>query len=392
MQLRVSLAAATIISSLALNAEDYVSVQYLQYDETENRTSISAPSIMINKDFGTDYTLNASFVVDVVSGASETYYDKSYDTTSGATPDAKSGASAFSRNIGVKADDIKYGNVEYDEKRVAAALLFTSRFENRDELTVGLGRSNESDFYSTEASAEYMHWLGSSKNQSLSFGLSYQANEILTYCREFDIDGCSGASVKEEATAINTQLSYFTNLNSTSYTKLSLFYSNDDGYLTNPYLNVVRNFAEGGTADLVGENRPDSKVAYGVALKYANALTDNISLHLGYRYYTDDWEIDSHTVDTDIFYELGSSWIFKVGLRTYTQSEASFYNPDKDYFTNELYASSDQRLSDFNALTYKTSVDYKIYKDLGVNFGANYYEQSTDLSALYFVTGFTYNF
>ena len=378
MQLRLSLATVALLATASIQAEDFVSVQFLQYDESENRTSISAPSIMVNKDFGTDYTLNVSLVADAVSGASRNYYDSS------------SGASAYSRGT-TNSDDVKYDNVEYDDNRVAASVLLTSRFENRDELTVGISRSNESDFYSTEASAEYMHWLGSSKNQSLSFGLSYQANEVLNKYPNNDsnYDTSSGASEAYDATAINAQLSYFQNIDSKSYAKASLFFSNDDGYLTNPYLNVVKN-DNGTSADVVMENRPDTKVAYGVALKYANALSDAFSLHLGYRFYSDDWGISSHTVDTDLFYELGTDWIFKLGLRAYIQTEADFYSEDS--FTNEEFASSDLRLSDFNSLTYKTSVDYKIDEDWSVNFGASLYEQSTDLSASYFVTGFTYKF
>jgi len=382
MQLKLSLATVALLATVSVVAEDFVSVQYLQYDESENRTTVLAPSIMINKDFGTDYTLNVSLVADAVSGASRNYYiDSSSDSTSG--------ASALARAEDVDFKNIRYGNTEYSDERISGSALLTTRFDNRDELTVGISRSNESDFYSSEISAEYMYWLGSSKNQSVSFGASYQANEVLKRCS--DIDGCSGASEAYDINAINAQLSYFQNINSDSYAKVSLFFSNDDGYLTNPYLNVVRNY-NGTTADVVNENRPDTKVAYGVALKYANALTDNISLHLGYRYYIDDWGINSHTVDSDLFYELGEDWIFKLGLRSYTQSEADFYSGDYDYFTDEIYASSDQRLGELDSLTYKVSIDYAINKDLGINFGANFYEQSTGLDATYFVTGFTYKF
>ena len=390
--IKLSFIAVTLISTMVLNAEDYVSVQYLQYNENEDRTNISAPSIMVNKDFGTDYTLNASFVVDVVSGASKNYYDKGYDGTSSASYDASSGASAFARGIGVDANDVQYGNVQYEDNRVAISALLTKRFENRDALTVGLSQSNEDDFYSTEVSAEYMHWLDSSKNQSISFGLSYQMNKILKYCENVGADGCSGASQSLDASAINTQLSFSQNIDSKSHAEVALFLSNDDGYLDNPYLNVVRNYKSNGTADVVGEHRPDSKTAYGMALKYANALTENTTLHLGYRYYSDDWGILSHRFDTDIFYEVGDDWILKFGLRAYLQSEADFFSGYKDYFTDEVYASSDQRLSGFNALTYNASVDYKIDEDLRVNFGTQYYDQSTGLSATYFITGFTYSF
>jgi len=384
MQLRISLAAATLLSSMAIQAEDYVSVQYLQYNESNNRTAVSAPSIMLNKDFGTDYTLNVNVVADAVSGASETFYD------------ASSGASAYSRGIGVNASDVEYGNVEYDDTRVAGGATLITRFDNRDELTVGLNYSSESDFYSAEGSLEYMHWLTSSKNNSLSLGLSYQSNEVLVKCNPdsatSSCDAGSGASEAMTNDAINVQASYFQNINSESYAKVSLFYIGDSGYLTNPYSNVVRNYVDGGTADVVGENRPDSRAAYGLSLKYANAITSNLSAHIGYRYYTDDWDIDSHTIDTDFYYEPSSDWLIKLGLRYYMQSEANFYSAEKDYFTNEEFASSDIRLGKFNAITYKTDVEYKISDDFSANFGVNYYDQSEGLDATYLMTGVTYRF
>ena len=385
MQLRISLAAATLLSSMAIQAEDYVTIQHLQYNESNNRTAVSAPSIMVNKDFGTDYTLNVNVVADAVSGASETFYD------------ASSGASAYSRGIGVNASDVTYGNVEYDDTRVAGGASLITRFDNRDELTVGLNYSSESDFYSAEGSLEYMHWLTSSKNNSLSLGLSYQSNEVLVHCdpssATSSCDAGSGASEAMTNDAINAQVSYFQNINSESYAKASLFYIGDSGYLTNPYSNIVRNYNAGAnTADIVGENRPDSRTAYGLSLKYANAITDNLSAHIGYRYYTDDWGIDSHTIDTDFYYEPSSDWLIKLGLRYYMQSEADFYSAKKDYFTNEEFASSDMRVGKFNAITYKTDVEYKISDDWSANFGVNYYDQSEGLDATYLITGLTYKF
>jgi len=380
MQLRLSLVTVALLSSMASQADDYVSVQFLQYDENLNRTSVSAPSIEINKDLGTDYTLNASFVADAVSGASQNYYDST------------SGASAYSRGSN---SDVKYDNVEYSDNRLAGGLSLTTRFANRDELTVGGNYSTESDFYSAEVSAEYMHWLNSSKNSSVSFGLSYQSNEILIRdCKEnSDCDTSSGASEKMTADVLNVQASYFQNIDQESSAKVSLFYITDSGYLGNPYLNVVRNYdTVTAKADIVAEKRPDTKSAYGVSLKYANALSSELAWHVNYRYYSDDWEISSHTLNNTLYYELGKDWLFTLGLRAYMQSEASFYNQSKDYFTNEVYASSDFRLSDFTALTYKTAVEYKVNDKTSINFGANYYDQSTGLKATYFITGFTYHF
>lgn len=380
MQLRLSLPAIALIVAANAQAEDYVTFQYLQYQENDNRVSVSAPSIMINKDFGTDYTINASFVADAVSGASPTYFD------------AGSGASAYSRGENVSANRVKYGNVSFEEQRAAGSATLTKRFANRDELTIGGDISSEHDFDSVSGSAEYMHWLTPAKNQSLSLGLSFQSNEIVARCvGEVNCDASSGASQEMSATAVNAQMSFLQNINRNSYVKASLFYIMDDGYLTDPYLNVVRN-NDGVTADVVGENRPDKRRAYGAALHYANALSNAVTLQLDYRYYQDDWKISSHTLDGDIYYDLNPQWRFNLGLRGYVQSAASFYNGSADYFTNERYASSDFRLSDFNAINYKADVRYAFTKAFSVNLGANYYDQSTGLKATYLMTGFRYNF
>ncbi len=380
MQLRLSWCAATLLVATAMQAEDYVSVQVLQYNENDNRVSVTAPSIMINKDFGTDYTLNASFVADAVSGASPTYYD------------ASSGASAYARNKNVNVSDIKYDNITFSEKRIAGGALFTSRFANRDELRVGANGSSEDDFDSGSGSLEYMHWLDSSKNSAITLGGSYQYNEITARCVDrVGCDASSGASEVKTSTAINVQLGVSHNINPQSYVDIAAFYIADDGYLTDSYLNVVRN-NDGITADVVGEKRPDTRSAYGGILKYVNAITDRTTLHLSYRYYWDDWSIRSHTVDSDLYYELGSDWTFKLGLRNYRQSAADFYNSSDNFFSNELYASSDYRLSDFSAWTYKSNVDYKVTKEFSMNLSANYYDQTTGLKATYFMTGFRYNF
>lgn len=375
---------------MALEADDYVSIEYLQYNENENRSAISAPSITINKDFGTDYTLNAGLVVDMVSGASQSYYDSSYDGTSSASHDASSGASAFSRGLNVKNSNIKYGNIAYSEKRVSWNALLTTRFQNRDTLSMGASRSEEHDFYSSEASAEYMHWLSSSKNSALSFGLSYQSNKILQRCS--DVDGCSGASENRSADAINAQVGFSQTIDMRSTIKLGLFFAKDSGYLDNPYLNIIRNYQANGTSDIVGEHRPDSRSAYGTTLEYVNALSDKTTLHFNYRYYKDDWEVNSNTADTDIYYEFDDKLLLKIGFRYYQQHRAYFYNSSPKYFTDEVYASSDTRLSNFQSQTYKSALKYKLNDTLSINFGANLYMQSTNLNALYFLTGLKYNF
>ncbi len=359
------------MASNALYAENYVSVEFLQYDENNDRVSVSAPSLSASYDIGTDYNIKASFVHDAVSGATPAWQS---DTTSGASQRDNSG-------------DYVYENQEFDEERNAGSIMLTTRFDNRDELYTGIDVSRESDFDSKSLSAEYMHYTDKSHNQSINIGASFAYNEILAY----DYDTGSGASNKETATSINLQGGISQVLSDHASAKAEAFAIVDDGYLTNPHATVVRNYR---TAEqmLVTENRPDKRTAYGLNLKYITLLGEDISYQANYRFYTDDWDINSHTLDNDLLYAMNDDWTFGLGLRYYTQSEASFYNASKDFFTDETYASSDERLSDFDALTYKASVDYKINDDMSYNLGAEFYSQSTGLDATMITTGFKYSF
>lgn len=388
LKTKLSLVTCTLLAASTLMAEDYVSIQYVQYDENEDRASISSPSIEISKDFGVDYNLKLGFTADSVSGASPTWYDST------------SGASAYSRGTGIHKDDVVYHNINYEDDRKAFNALFTTRFESRNELKVGVNYSNENDYEAREVSAEYLYYLGASKNQSLSFGLSYQANDIDVVCIDNETcDTSSGASGQTmDLNVVSAEIGFTQILNQDSLAKVSFFYINEDGYLSNPYMNVVRSYDPNSSlVDVVAENKPDKRVAYGATLQYTVALTDKLSSNSSYRFYNDDWEITSHTISSELYYELGESWILGGGLRFYTQDEAEFYSPG--YFSNEKYASSDKRMRPFDAMNYKINAAYKVSSSLSINAGFNYYDQEDNynddldnFNATYYNIGLKYSF
>ncbi|CAA6827849.1 MAG: Unknown protein [uncultured Sulfurovum sp.] len=363
--------AVAIITSNALYAENYVAVEYLQYDENDNRVSVSAPSLSVSYDIGTDYNLKIDVVNDAVSGASPVWQ-----------PDSGSGASSRDNS-----GDYVYDNESFDESRTAGSIMLTTRLDNRDELYTGIDYSRETDFDSKSASVEYLHYTDASHNRSINVGVAYTYNEILSY--DYDDTG-SGASQKETGTSINVQAGISQILSDSSALKAELFTIIDDGYLNNPHTTVIRDYSTNKRLD--NDKRPDKRLAYGVNLKYNTLITDDLVYKANYRFYTDDWNIDSHTLDNDLYYELNKDITLGAGLRYYTQSEADFYNASKDFFTSQTYASSDERLSSFDALTYKASVDYKITDKLSYNLGAQFYSQSTGLDATFFTTGLKYRY
>ena len=117
-KIKLSIATIAILSSTTLSAssEDYVRINYMNYSESGNGVTVGAPAVEVNKNFGVDYTLNASIVSDTVSGATKVYTD----TTSG--------ASAFSSR-GTVADPskIKKTAVKFHEQRTALTTSLTKR-------------------------------------------------------------------------------------------------------------------------------------------------------------------------------------------------------------------------------------------------------------------------
>ena len=380
LKYKLSLVTATLLMVNNVQAEDYVRVNYMQYNESDNRVKVIAPSLEINKELGVDYTLNGTFVSDSVSGGTPIYSDTS------------SGASAFNRGEVLDTSNIKKENVEFTEQRSYGAISLVKRVENRDEITASFSKSYESDYDSNTLSVGYLMWADETKNRSYDIGLSYQLNNILikdcTLNEECSTaDSISGASKKTTATVLSTELGATQIIDERSLAKVSVFYSNEDGYLSNPYYNVVRD-----TNSVVAESRPDTRVAYGFNLKYIRAFTDTISSQFKYKYYSDDWDITSHTIDNMNYYELNDKYKVGFGLRYYTQSEAEFYNESRTYFTDEEFASHDDRLSSFNATTYKLSLDYEYNDKISYNVGVNLYDQSTGLSATYSTVGLKYKF
>jgi len=376
---KLSYVAASLICVTQLAAENYVNVQFIGYDEDSGRTTVLTPQVEINYDYSADYAFNLSFGVDSISGASPTFYD------------AASGASASSRGKTLQ-KDVQWGDVAYDDVRKFVSASVVKRLVSRDEITAGINYSSESDYYSGELSAEYLHYLDSSKNQSISLGAAYQKNQILVPCYEGDsqCDAASGSSQRFDIDVVNAELGFTQIIDKNSLVKVSLFGAKEDGFLSNPYMNIVRNYNS--EPVIAGERKPDSRTSYGATLWYARAVNDKLSLIGDYRFYHDDWEIDSHTLDLEADYDLNRKWGFGAGVRYYTQSAAKFYSADKSNFTDQQYASSDRRISSFDAFTYKANADYRFSKMLKLNTGVTYYTQPDWFDAIYYTIGAKYSF
>ena len=383
MQLKLSKAVSLILLSTSLYAQDYISIQYMHYDKESGETKIDTPTIEFNKDFGADYTLNISYTHDSLTGASPTFYD------------ASSGASAKIPDSFTYQSDVEYGLIDYKDKRDAFGINFTTRFKSRDELNIGYNYSKESDYKSNEVSLNYLHYLDSTKNRSISIGISYQKNKISIPCYlgNSECDGISGASskvVKKDLNVVNVEVGYTQILDKTSQIKGSIFYIYEDGYLSNPYMRVVKDYKT--YPKITQESKPSLRKSYGATIEYAKAFNKRVSTILSYRYFHDNWGITSHTLKSKIYYDISDSLTINGAIRVYHQSKANFYSSKKDYFTNQKYASSDRRVSNFTSYDISMGATYKLNDSISINSAIGYYKQIKYFDSKYINFGIRYNF
>lgn len=163
------------------------------------------------------------------------------------------------------------------------------------------------------------------------------------------------------------------------------------GYLTDAYKRVdfINIDDQNFTADedviqsslIPHELRPADRTRITWYVKYRYFLQDmNTAFHADYRYYDDNWGVNSHTVDVSWYINNEHGWQFVPSLRLYKQSKADFFQlvyegeqADYDFY------STDFRLSGYGAVSYRFAV-VKMISQWRARLGFEYYDSSDSLA------------
>ncbi len=169
--------------------------------------------------------------------------------------------------------------------------------------------------------------------------------------------------------------------------QLNYSYSYIEGYQTDPYkILTVLDDATGmpvpgldaGLFLYRFESRPYERTKHSLFAKIKRAMGKGI-FDVSYRYMTDDWGIDSHTVDSHYRFELTPRQYLEPHLRWYTQSEADFFRTN--LLSNEALprrASADYRLAEFTGLTVGLKYGYRFSDTNEMSVRLEWYTQSGD--------------
>jgi Protein of unknown function (DUF3570) len=149
--------------------------------------------------------------------------------------------------------------------------------------------------------------------------------------------------------SIGGRLSYLQVLDTKTLLRLSADFVRLAGFMSSPYRWVgvkSAGLCRGVTEDCFMEIHPRERMRTAVSVMLRRALASRLSAGIDYRYYFDDWGLDSHTVSPDLAILVADHGTLIIDYRFYWQSRADFYQPTyPGPQSSYTYLSRDRKLS-----------------------------------------------
>ncbi|WP_140485840.1 DUF3570 domain-containing protein [Flavobacterium sp. GSA192] len=217
---------------------------------------------------------------------------------------------------------------------------------------------------------------------SASFGFSQVVSKKLQFSVFFDV-------LKQQG------------LLSTPYHRI-YFADKDNYYIGQPeYIANYENESNTGVYKLADdiERLPNSRFKLPIGARLNYYINERFVLRTYYRYYSDNWDIQSHTANIELPFKISDRFTIFPMYRFYTQTQSKYYAPYETHLSTEKYYTSDADLSSFDANQYGFGINYtdiftgaKIWK-LGlknIDFRFNHYQRSDNLTANIATIGFKF--
>lgn len=106
------------------------------------------------------------------------------------------------------------------------------------------------------------------------------------------------------------------------------------------------------------ERLPNSRFKVPVGVRFNYYINETFALRTYYRYYFDDWGVNSHTASLEIPIKVTEKFTLYPSYRYYSQTQADYFAPYEENLSTSTYYTSDYDLSKFNANQYGFGVSY----------------------------------
>ena len=330
---------------------------FLFYSESDSRVSAIEPVFNANKRLDEEEYLNLKLTVDSLTGASPSGAVASNQPLTFTRP---SGNASYT----VNANEYPLDDT-FKDTRVALATNWTFPVSDMTKAGLGANISKEYDYLSASINGNISYDFNN-RNSTLFAGLSYAFDSIdpvggapIAFGRMQPVgDPQNKLSGSQDKDTLDLLVGITQVIDRESLFQINYSYSMSDGYHNDPYkvlsvLDDQGNYFDDGVpvANVLFESRPDERTKHGLFGRYKRYIDGDI-LDVSYRYMTDDWEIDSHTVDLKYRFAFDNGDYLQPHVRYYTQTQADFYQP---YLRQDQplpqFASSDYRLAEYDAVT-----------------------------------------
>lgn len=364
----------------------------LYYGEDEDRIKDFSVMAIARRMFVDDRTLSLGMTVDVLTGA----------TPSGAIK--QDVVQTFTRPSGNAAYAVAPGELPLDDTfqdtRVALTASWQQPVGETSLINVGGSVSKEYDYTHLGVNAKFARDFNQ-RNTTVSAGIAYSMDELdpvggapMPLTPMLDVGDTSNRMGDQDKDVLDIVVGVTQVVSRQLVVQANYSYSYSDGYLTDPYkvLSVVDGTTgdtllrtgslppEGGPShQFLFETRPDDRSKHSIYTQ-AKYYAGGKVLDVSYRYMTDDWEVDSHTLDLRYRWPFAGDRYLEPHLRYYTQTEAEFYRLSLvDGETLPQYASADYRLADFDGITLGLKYGWKTRNDNDMSVRIEWYQQSGDV-------------
>lgn len=393
---KLSLATCSLLTTGNASAEAIENAweldsSYLYYSEvdrvTVNKLVGTAKGYVSPKD-----TASIKVVFDAMSGA----------TPTGAVKASTPSFTGASGGTGISPTGESAALTDFDDTRVAVALDWAHEYARTMSVNYNGAFSVENDWRSFSVSAT-ANKENSSRSTKWSLGIAGTYDQIFRVNGNNTPDPMTPVSEARflgegERTTTDVIAGVTRVINRRTVAQLNLGFGIANGYMTDPYKVFSVVDAAGVEWDQYFEGRPDSRMRWTITANL-NHMTypGNNGIHLSYRYYSDDWDVQSHTLDYAHRFSFANADYLEPRIRLYTQTRAEFYqnsfvDPNVGGTPNlPQYLSADYRLDDMDSATAGLTYGVRFGSDADLRTRLEYIYQSFEHSEFDTNKAFVFN-
>ncbi len=359
----------------------------LYYGEDNDRVQDLSLSVLGTRTYVDDRILTLGVTLDTLTGASP----------NGALP--QSFVQTITQPSGKKTFDTAANELPIDgtfrDTRLALTANWQQPLGRLYQLNVGASASKEYDYLHLGLNARISRDFNQ-RNTTVSGGFAIASDEIdpeggvpTGLSQMLNVGDLSNRRSSESKDLVDVIFGVTQVINRNFVAQLNYSYSDSSGYLSDPFkvVSLVDGITGAAVANLPPpangpshvyryEHRPDERVKHSLFTQGKYFMNGRV-LDASYRYMTDDWEIDSHTLDVRYRWPVGSSAYIEPHLRYYSQTAADFYTlslVDGDPLPEHV--SADHRLGEFDAVTIGAKYGWRTRNGNDMNVRLEFYQQS----------------